>query len=248
MAHYYPQARKDPLDASFCTHAHPGMVVLDVGCGPTRGCDREAPGQQMYIVGIDTDPAVSGNPFCNDKVVADVSKLPFEDASFDLIHCRWVIEHLEDPPRAFDEFARVLKPGGKLLALTPNIFHYATIGARLTPYCFHQWWRREGERPFPTYYRANSLRVLHRLCRDAGLYIQRLQLIEGPPHYLVRYLPAFLCGVLYERIVNSTPVLSQIRQRILLEAAVPFGGTLPDSQTPASKNSYVKNKQETARL
>ncbi len=221
MAHYYPHPCRDPLDVAFCAHARPGMKVLDAGCGGARGCSREAPWEKMYIVGVDRDPAVLENPFCNEKLVCDLSPLPFADASFDLIHCRWVIEHLEDPLRIFREFARVLKPGGRLLALTPNIFHYTTIVARLTPYWFHRWWRRGGQEPFPTYYRANSPRMLCRLCTDAGLHVQRLELIEAPPRYLVRYRLVFLCGVLYERIVNSTPMLNWMRQRILLEATVP---------------------------
>ena len=222
MERYYPKAEKDALDAAFCTHARPGMKVLDAGCGGARGCSREAPWEKMYIVGVDIDPVVHENPFCNDTMVCDLSKnLPFADASFDLIHCRWVVEHLQDPLKTFREFSRVLKPGGRLLALTPNIFHYATIVGRFTPYWFHRWWRRGGQEPFPTYYRANSPRILRCLCVNAGLHVQRLELIEGPPRYLVRYWPVFLCGVLYERIVNSTLMLNWMRQRILLEATVP---------------------------
>jgi len=220
-AHFYPCRQPDPLDTAFCAYAKPGMRVLDAGCGAARGCSRESPWKEMFIVGIDKDPAVYANPFCNQNLVCGVSNLPFSDASFDLIHCRWVIEHLADPLSAFREFTRVLKPGGRLLALTPNIFHYATISAWLTPQCFHRWWRcGEGE-PFPTYYRANSVYKLRRLCAEAGLHIQNMELFEGPPHYLVRHWPLFLCGVLYERVVNSTPLLKLIRQRILLNAITP---------------------------
>jgi SAM-dependent methyltransferase len=221
MARFYPCRQQDPLDTAFCAYAKPGMKVLDAGCGAARGCSRESPWKEMFIVGIDKNPAVYANPFCNQKLVCDISKLPFSDASFDLIHCRWVIEHLEDPLIAFREFARVLKPGGRLLALTPNIFHYATIAARITPYWFHRWWHRGEEEPFPTYYRANSVPKLRRLCTEVGLHIQNMELFEGPPHYLVRYWPVFLCGVLYERVVNSTPRLKWIRQRILLDTITP---------------------------
>jgi 2-polyprenyl-3-methyl-5-hydroxy-6-metoxy-1,4-benzoquinol methylase len=130
-----------------------------------------------------------------------------------------VIEHLEHPLKTFSEFARVLKPGGQILALTPNIFHYATIVARFTPHWFHRWWKRQESREvFSTYYRANSPRLLRRLCKDTGLKVKKLELTEIHPFYLGRYWPLFLCGVLYERVVNSTPMLSWMRQRILLEA------------------------------
>lgn len=45
---------------------------------------------------------------------ADAENLPFPDASFDLVTCRIALHHFPDPGRAFAEFARVLKPGGKL--------------------------------------------------------------------------------------------------------------------------------------
>jgi SAM-dependent methyltransferase len=202
-------------------HARPGMTVLDAGCGGARGCSREAPWEEMFIIGVDRDPVVYANPFCNEKLVCDVSDLPFPEASFDLVHCRWLIEHLEDPLIAFREFARVLRPGGWLLVLTPNVFHYATIVARFTPHWFHRWWSKGGEEPCPTYYRANSDHALRRLCMEAELHVERVEFIEGPPHYLVRCWPAFLCGVFYERIVNSFPALNWMRQRILLEAVRP---------------------------
>jgi SAM-dependent methyltransferase len=217
MARLYPY-RQDPLDAAFCAHARPGMTVLDAGCGGARGCAREAPWQQMHIIGADADPAVMNNPFCNEKVVCNLSTLPFDNESFDLIHCRWVLEHLEDPMKVFREFARVLKPGGRLIALTPNIFHYATISARFTPQSFHRWWCRGQGDTFTTYYHANSVYKLRRLCDEAGLLIQDIELFECPPHYLVRFWPIFLCGVLYERVVNSTTLLKGLRQRILLNA------------------------------
>lgn len=223
MSYYYPRPPGDPLVQAFCAHAKPGMRVLDAGCGGNRVCSCAALQEGMYIVGVDKDPGVQANLFCNETLVCDLSDLPLDDASFDLIHCRWVIEHIENPLGVFHEFARVLKQGGQLLVLTPNIFHYSTIAARLTPHWFHRWWRRGGEgEPFSTYYRANHPYKLRSLCTKAGLRVKRLELIEGPPHYLTRYWPAFLCGAVYERIVNSTRLFSRMRQCILLEADIPI--------------------------
>lgn len=173
-------------------------------------------------MGVDLDPAVLTNPYCNEKYQCDLADLPFDNASFDLIHCHWVLEYLEDPVKVFKEFARVLKPGGRLLALRPNVMHYATIIAKFTPQWFHRWWWAEAYDPFPTYYRANSPCTLRWLCKSAGLDVPRLELYEEFPYYLVRCWPVFLCGVLYERIVNSTHMLKWIRQRILLEAIRPL--------------------------
>jgi SAM-dependent methyltransferase len=46
---------------------------------------------------------------------ADAERLPFDDASFDLVLGHAVLHHIPDLPRAFSEFARVLAPGGTLL-------------------------------------------------------------------------------------------------------------------------------------
>jgi SAM-dependent methyltransferase len=50
--------------------------------------------------------------------VADLTRLPYGDATFDAAVCGWVLEHLPDPRLGLRELARVLRPGGKLLLLT----------------------------------------------------------------------------------------------------------------------------------
>ena len=46
---------------------------------------------------------------------ADAESLPFEGASFDLVLGHAVLHHLPDLPRAFTEFHRVLRPGGRIV-------------------------------------------------------------------------------------------------------------------------------------
>jgi SAM-dependent methyltransferase len=50
--------------------------------------------------------------------VADLTKLPYEDRSFDAVVCGWVLEHLPDPTPGLRELGRVLAPSGKLLLLS----------------------------------------------------------------------------------------------------------------------------------
>jgi SAM-dependent methyltransferase len=50
--------------------------------------------------------------------VADLTRLPYGDGSFDAVVCGWVLEHLPDPTPGLCELARVLAPGGKLLLLS----------------------------------------------------------------------------------------------------------------------------------
>jgi SAM-dependent methyltransferase len=50
----------------------------------------------------------------------ELSPLPFEDNSLDLVYCSEVVEHLEQPEQLFLEIHRVLQPGAFLILTTPN--------------------------------------------------------------------------------------------------------------------------------
>lgn len=45
-------------------------------------------------------------------VKADITQLPFEDNSFDVVFCNHVLEHIPDDTKAMQELFRVMKPGG----------------------------------------------------------------------------------------------------------------------------------------
>jgi len=58
----------------------------------------------------------------NARVIAPDASLPYEDATFDLVNCMEVIEHIpqSQSQRVIAEMRRVLRPGGILLISTPN--------------------------------------------------------------------------------------------------------------------------------
>jgi SAM-dependent methyltransferase len=60
-------------------------------------------------------------------LICDIAAIPESDTSFDVILCSEVFEHLPDPLKALDEFARLLKPGGKLIMTAPftSLVHFA---------------------------------------------------------------------------------------------------------------------------
>lgn len=60
--------------------------------------------------------------------VGDVQILPFKENSFDLIVTVDVMEHIPDDRATFAEYARVLKPGGRLLMHTPRDTSELRIG------------------------------------------------------------------------------------------------------------------------
>lgn len=55
---------------------------------------------------------------------ADLSdSLPYEDGTFEYVTCIEGLEHIENPHQAIREFARVLKPGGRIIVSIPNILN-----------------------------------------------------------------------------------------------------------------------------
>ena len=104
--------------------ARPGERVLEVGCG--IGADarelarRVAPGGE--VVAVDVSEAMlraaaerhDGSAVTYQR--ASVTDLPFEDASFDVVRIERVLQHVEDVDLACREMARVLRPGGRVLA------------------------------------------------------------------------------------------------------------------------------------
>lgn len=60
-------------------------------------------------------------------LVSDITAIPAPDASFDVILCSEVLEHIPEPTHALDEFARLLKPQGKLILTAPfnSLVHMA---------------------------------------------------------------------------------------------------------------------------
>src|SRR5262249_47404061 len=143
------------------------------------GCGRymkfcQAFSDVAHMVGIDLESQLDTNnrnaPF---GVRGDLGHLPFPAESFDMVISRSVVEHLEDPPLVFREFFRVLRPGGKVVVVTPNKYDYVSVVAVLTPYWLH---RRLVSRifavpeddVFPTLYRANTISSMKKAFRSAS--------------------------------------------------------------------------------
>jgi SAM-dependent methyltransferase len=91
--------------------------TLDIGCGSSRILFslENALGVDVQIGKIRFVRARGAR-----GLLGSAFALPFGDQSFDCVVCSQVIEHLPDDPLLFEEMARVLKPGGRLIIGTPN--------------------------------------------------------------------------------------------------------------------------------
>jgi SAM-dependent methyltransferase len=167
------------------------------------------------VQGVDLNPRVVTNPHLHAGHIANAEATPFADAVFDLVISDNVVEHLENPDAVFREAFRVLKPGGHFLFKTPNVSHYMAAISRVTPTSFHQFYNamrgRSSEDTFPTVYRANSRAAIQALARRTGFAIDYVSITESRPEYLRIFWPAYLVGIVYERVVNSTPWLERFR-------------------------------------
>ncbi len=184
----------------------PDSVILDAGCGQA-GIVARARGSAR-AAGIDvTFEGFRDAVDLSDLVRGNLEALPFAASSFTLIASSWVFEHLEHPELAFREFARVLRPGGQLVFLTPNRRHPLTLSTHAIPDwvqkgLVRRFYGRKEVFTFRTYYRANTRRDLDRLLTAAGFACEAFHLV-GDPTYLAFNELGYRLGCLYEHLTNG---------------------------------------------
>jgi ubiquinone/menaquinone biosynthesis C-methylase UbiE len=149
--------RPSAFDVRGCKH------ILDAGCGNgrytrflLRHADRDA-----VITAFDLSQRMlkrARRRLHSARVsfaAADLTRLPYSDATFDAIVCGWVLEHLPDPRLGLHELARVMRPNAKMLLLVTEDTLTGSMCSRMWHCCTHN--RME----------------LHRICQSCGLLWQR---------------------------------------------------------------------------
>jgi SAM-dependent methyltransferase len=99
--------------------------VLEVGCGWGELAEWIARDTGAEVVAVDLSPRMVelAQERGVDAQVADVQHLPFAAGEFDVVVAAWMLYHVPDIDLALAEIARVLRPGGTLVAITNSRTH-----------------------------------------------------------------------------------------------------------------------------
>jgi SAM-dependent methyltransferase len=103
--------------------------VLEVGGGQGELAERMQRELSAQVTFLDISPRMVelARERGIDAREGDVQELPFPDGSFDTVVAAWMLYHVPDVDRALAEMARVLTPGGALIAVTNSIDHLAEL-------------------------------------------------------------------------------------------------------------------------
>jgi SAM-dependent methyltransferase len=120
-------AGPDPRGMAFAAVAEAQPTrVLEVGCGCGELAERIVREVGADLVAVDQSERMVALTRARgvDAIVGDVQDLPFADETFDCVLAAWMLYHVPDVDQGLAEIARVLRSGGRLVAVTNSRRHY----------------------------------------------------------------------------------------------------------------------------
>ncbi|MDA8038752.1 MAG: methyltransferase domain-containing protein [Actinomycetota bacterium] len=115
--------------------ASPGCRLLDVGAGD--GDDGYAALLRPLVaevVGVDPDPGIRRNVLLDRRYEMPVERFAANrlEEPFELAVAVYVAEHVSHPAAFLGSVRACLRPGGSLILVTPNLWHYFGLAAKST--------------------------------------------------------------------------------------------------------------------
>lgn len=190
----------------------PGRRALDIGAG--RGIASFALARDGFevtalepdasaIVGAEAIRALAADANLPITVVQEFTeRLPFDDASFDLVFARAVLHHTGDLDAACREFLRVLRPGGLLVAVREHVISRdADLPAFFDVHPLHHLYGGE-----------NALRLERYTCAltGAGFVLRRVVAPLDSAVNLAPHTPASFRRELTARVAHRAPWLGDL--------------------------------------
>ena len=181
-------------------------ALLEFGCGKDLPLTRllGARFAERYATDIEDVPVEVLPPGVTFRRCS-AQRIPFDDATFDVVAIRSVVEHLEYPAETFAELFRVTKPEGRILMNLSNKWDYVSVIARLSGGSKSNILKsvvRTDMDDFPVFYRCNTRRAMEEVAGRAGFDVTEFMPLPSQPSYLSFFVPFYLAGVIYQLTIG----------------------------------------------
>jgi SAM-dependent methyltransferase len=198
----------------------PSQTLLDAGCGRGAPVLVKFRGRAQRLIGVDLvdfESDLTGLELHQ----GDLGDLKVESGSVDVVMARSVMEHVADPLRVYSEIHRVLRPGGHFVFLTPNLWDYASLIAKVVPNHLHPAIvaKTEGRAEhdvFPVCYLTNTRRAVRGWARRTGFEVESFRYLGQYPGYFMFNGFLFLIATAYEKVISRFDALAFLRGWILV--------------------------------
>jgi len=180
------------------------LKLLNIGAGRSLSIENQLMSNGFSFVCDRVDAEnwpVAGEPFGQCYQCQVESMRPVESTAYDLAFANYLLEHIQNLPKAASEIYRILKPRGIFVAAIPNPTAPEFLLAKLTPLWFHKLIR--GTRVWETYYAYQDLPSLSHIFERAGFDTVEISYWPCTLCYLERFVVLNRLAALYDKVVDK---------------------------------------------